>query len=234
MPGRTVDQVGAVLDSIGTMPALMVGLVLGVIMFLDATPITGLFVPGDLTVVTVVASGSPAEGVLAVAGVLFGTLLSWSLFFLLGNRVGPRLRDGRLGRWIGRDRWDKAERLLAGRAARALVLVQFLPVLNSVVPTVAGVLGMRYRHFIRYAWPGATIWTVFFVCVGVWAGRANTALFGEAGSPLQFLVFAAPGLIAGGIMLIYLHRQFAARRDRSPSGRPDGAAPDTDAVDVAA
>ena len=211
----------AVLDQIGAMPAVVVALVLAVAMFLDASPVIGLLLPGDLLVVTIVASSEPDEAALAVVGVVAGTLSSWTLFFFVGHRIGPRLRDGRLGRWIGHDRWDKAERLLAGRAARALTLVQFLPVLNAVVPTVAGVLGMRYRHFIRYAGPGAALWAVFFCGVGIWVGPASDAVFGESGSPLRVLVFAVPGLLAGLVMLIYLRRALAEQRSLMPALRSE-------------
>ena len=209
---RTVDRVEVVLDQIGAMPIAAVMLLMAAVMFVDASPVVGLLLPGDLLVVTIVASGHPTESVLAVCGVVAGTLASWSLFFLLGGRVGPRLRHNRIGRWIGLARWDRAEQLLAGRGARALTLVQFLPVLNAVVPMVAGVLGMRYRHFLRFAAPGTVLWAVFFCAVGVWAGVASDAVFGESRSPLQVLIFGAPGFLAGWVMLVLLRRESARRR----------------------
>jgi membrane-associated protein len=212
VPQRTVDHVDAVLDQIGAMPALAVVLLVSAAMFVDASPIVGLLVPGDLLVVTVAAGGHPIQAMMAIVGVVLGTLASWTLFFLIGRRVGPRLRDGPVGRWIGRGRWHTAELLLAGRGAWALTLVQFLPVLNAVIPTVAGVLGMRYRHFIRFAAPGTVLWAILFGGIGVWAGLANDALFGESGSFLQVLVFAAPGFIASCTVLVFLRRQLAALR----------------------
>jgi len=194
------------------MPALAVVLLVSAAMFVDASPVVGLLLPGDMLVVTVVASGHPTEAVLAMCGVVAGTLASWTLFFFLGRRVGPRLRHSRAGRWIGGGRWDTAEQLLSGRGARALTLVQFLPVLNAVLPTVAGVLGMPYRQFVRFAAPGTALWATFFCTVGIWAGLASDVVFGESGSPLQVLVFGAPGVLAGYLMLVYLRRQLAAHR----------------------
>ena len=202
----------AVLDQLGALPAVVVVLLVAALMFADATPGVGLLLPGDLLVVTAAASGRPVDAVLVAGAVVAGTLASWSLFFFLGSRVGPRLRDGRFGRWVGRSRWDNAEQLLAGRAARALTLVQFLPVLNAVLPTVAGVLGMRYRHFIRYAAPGAVLWASCFATIGVWAGTTSEAVFGESGSPLQILFFAGPGLLAAWLMLLLLRRELIRGR----------------------
>lgn len=213
---RTVNHVGAILDQIGAMPAVLVVLVVSTAMFVDASPVVGLLVPGDLLVVTVVAS-HPNAAMLAIGGVVLGTLASWTLFFFLGRRAGPRLHDGPIGRWIGHGRWHNAELLLAGRGARSLLLVQFLPVFNAVIPTVAGVLGMRYRHFIRFAAPATVLWAVPFGCIGIWTGMANDALFDESGSLLQVLIFATPGIVASCAMLIFLRRQLAVQRALPPT-----------------
>lgn len=199
------------------MPGLAVALLMGVVMFIDTTPLLGLLLPGDIVVVGVFAASGPSEAVLAGVGVVTGTLTSWTLFFFVGRRVGPRLRRGRVGRWIG-TRWDTAEELLAGRGARVLMLVQFLPVLNAVVPMVAGVLGMRYRQFFRYATPGALLWAIVFGAVGVWAGVASDVVFD--GSWLGVLLFGAPGFAAGWAILLYLRRELASR-PRPPADSHD-------------
>jgi len=187
---------------------MAVVLLMAMAMFIDTTPIAGLLLPGDIVVVAVFAGSDPAGAVLAGIGVVTGTLVSWTLFFFVGRRVGPRLRRGRVGRWIG-PRWDTAEQLLAGRGARALMLVQFLPVLNAIVPMVAGVVGMSYRHFLRFAVIGAVLWVIVFGAVGIWAGLASDVVFD--GSPLGVLIFGAPGFAAGWGILLYLRRGLANR-----------------------
>lgn len=195
---------------LGVTPGLAVVLLVCVVMFVDTTPVLGLLLPGDIVVVAVFAASGPADAAFAAIGVVSGTLLSWTLFFYVGRRVGPGLRRGRMGRWIG-TRWDTAEALLAGRGARVLTLVQFLPVLNAVMPMVAGVLGMRYGQFVRYAAPGTVLWVLVFGAVGVWAGLASDMVFD--GSPLGVLVFGAPGFAAGWGILLYLRRELASRTD---------------------
>jgi membrane-associated protein len=204
--------VGFALEQIGALPSVAVVLVMGAAMFIDVAPLIGLLLPADLLVVTVVANSDGHHAVLVMAGVVLGTLLGWSVFFLLGGRIGPRLRRSRVGRWIGESRWDGAERLITGRGARSIAVVQFLPVLNAVVPMVAGGLGMRYRQFIRFAVPGTTLWALVYGMVGIWAGLASDAVFGEDASPLATMVFAAPGFVAGSIGLAFLRRGLANRR----------------------
>lgn len=197
------------LTQIGAFPAFMVLVLLGAIMFVDASPVVGLLLPGDVVVVSVLAVSDPVEAVLASVGVMAGTMASWSLFFVIGRRVGPGVRRGRIGRWLG-TRWDTAEQLVNGRGARVLLLVQFLPVVNAVVPMVAGVLGMSWRQFVRYAAAGSALWAVVFSGVGVWAGLASNAVLG--GSPLGVLVFAAPGFVAGWVIMLYLRRELVGAR----------------------
>lgn len=202
---------------IGATPPLVVVLLMAVAMFIDTTPILGLLLPGDILVVAVFAGSDPTDAVLAGIGVVAGTLVSWTLFFFVGRRVGPSLRRGRVGRWIG-PRWDTAEQLLTGRGARALMLVQFLPVLNAVVPMIAGVLGLSYRQFLRFAVIAAVLWVLVFGAVGVWAGMASDAVLG--GSPLGVLIFGAPGFAAGWAILLYLRRNLA-KSQPPPTGTRD-------------
>lgn len=132
--------------------------------------------------------------------------------------MGPALHRGRIGRWVRPDRWETAEQLLAGRGARALVLVQFLPVFNAVVPMAAGVLAMPYRQFLRYAAVGTALWALAFGALGFFAGAASDALLG--GSPVGVVLFAAPGLVAGWAVLAYLRREMVARRTRERVAAP--------------
>jgi membrane protein DedA with SNARE-associated domain len=225
--------VAALLDKIGMMPAIMVMLMISAAMFVDASPIIGLLLPGDLLFVTVVASSHLPQAVLTMAGVVVGTLCSWTLFFFVGSRLGPRLRVSRFGRWIGGHRWDSAEQLLAGRGARALTLVQFLPVFNAIMPMVAGVLGMRYRHFVRFAAPGTMLWAMCFGAIGLGAGLATDAAFGDSGSPFEVLLFGVPGLVAGWLMLVYVRRQLAAQRAGTGSAAVAGIAGIAEVAEVA-
>ncbi|HEY0637806.1 MAG TPA: VTT domain-containing protein [Pseudonocardiaceae bacterium] len=207
---------------LGALPPLTVAVLVGVVMFIDASPGIGLLLPGDIIVVGVMSASGAGEALLAGLGVVLGTLLSWSLFFFMGNRVGPRLRRGRLGRWLG-TRWDTAETLLRGRGARVFMLVQFLPVLNAIVPMVAGVLGMPYRLFLRYAVIGTVAWAVVFGAIGASAGLASDAVFD--GSPFGVLLFGAPGFVAGWLILLYLRHELASRSRPSPASTDNVGAP---------
>lgn len=205
----------AVWTHVGGASPLVVAMVVAVVMAIDVSPILGLLVPADLIVVGVFSSSGIGGAALAYVGIVVGTLVGWTVFFWLGRSMGPALHRGRIGRWVRADRWETAEHLLTGRGARALVLVQFLPVFNAVVPMAAGILAMPYRQFIKYASIGTALWALAFGALGFVAGAASDALLG--GSPFGVVLFAAPGLAAGWAVLAYLRREVVARRERVAS-----------------
>lgn len=170
------------------------------LMVLDTTAIVGLLVPSDAVVLAAAGaagpSGAPAVALAAVAG----TLTGWSLSWWLGRRFGGRLRGSRPGRWIGAQRWAAAEGLLAGEGARLLLVVQFLPVVNALVPLLAGALRMPYRRFLAHAAVGTLAWAATYGTLGA---LSATVVAGP-------LVVGVPGLLLGTLALALLRRRAAA------------------------
>jgi membrane-associated protein len=197
-----------VLDQLGELPDATMAVAIGLVMMLDAVPLLGIVIPADVALLTVVGTRGPAGAALAVAGVVAGTLAAWSLSYFIGRRVGERVRRGRLGRWVGAHRWDAAERVVRGGGARMLAVVPFLPVVNTVVPMVAGALGVPYRRFLRYAAVGTTVWATVYAVIGLTARTASTALLGS-GSPLGLVLFGVPGLAISWVIVLVVRRQLA-------------------------
>ncbi|MCP2170213.1 membrane-associated protein [Goodfellowiella coeruleoviolacea] len=188
-------------------PAVVVVLVLG-IMVLETSVLVGLVVPGDVAVVFA-AAVLPVRWAVLIAAVAFaGTLLGQSGGYLLGRTVGPAIRAGWLGRRIGPDRWRRAEELANGPAARAMVSTRFVAVLHSLVPIMAGCVGMGYARFLRITTLGAAVWAVLWTGVGVLARQAGLA----SGHPGLGLVFALLGLAVSAVIA---HRVVRAERARA-------------------
>jgi membrane-associated protein len=196
------------LDQLGGVPDATVAFAIGLVMMLDAVPLLGIAIPADVALLAVVGSRGPAGAALAVAGVLAGTLAAWSLSYFIGRRLGERIRRGRLGRWIGAHRWDAAERVVRGGGDRMLAVVPFLPMVNTVVPMVAGGLGVPYRRFLRYAAAGTAVWATVYAVIGLTARTASAALLGS-GSPLGLVLFGVPGLAISWVIVLVVRRQLA-------------------------
>ena len=89
--------------------------------------------------------------------------------------------------------WRKAEEILAG-AGPALALSYFLPVMDSVIPVLAGTFGVPFRRFTGWVTVGALAWVGTYAIAGsMWAGLARGNL------PIVLTLTAA---LVGGALVV--------------------------------
>ncbi|BCJ56141.1 hypothetical protein Asp14428_76160 [Actinoplanes sp. NBRC 14428] len=140
----------------------------------ETTFLLGLLVPGESVVML---AGSlphgPAGFALAVVAGTAGAMAGQIAGYAVGRVLGARLRDTRLGRRIGVERWDRAEAYLRDRGAAALVAVRFLAVIHAVVPIVAGTARMPFGRFVGWSALGTTMWVAAFAAVGALTAGAD-------------------------------------------------------------
>jgi len=204
-PVRNVPDVADWLVQVGELPAVVFLGALGVIMMLDAIPLLGVLVPGDVAVLAAVGVGGPAS-VSAFLAVIGGCLGGWSLTFFAGRRFGVRLRNSRPGAWIGEARWSAAERMLGDGGGRMVMVAPFLPVLNALLPLAAGGLRMPYRRFVGFATVGAVLWAGLYLALGTAARSVGGLLPGES---FAMLGTVAVGMVFGGLVLLGVRRRLA-------------------------
>ncbi|MEV1287523.1 VTT domain-containing protein [Micromonospora sp. NPDC049679] len=189
---------------VGELPGeLLVGM-LGLVMMLDAIPLIGVLVPGDVAVLAATGVGAPGSSALAFLAVIAGCVAGWSLSFLAGRHFGDRLRHSRVGGWIGETRWSAAEGAVGRGGGRIVVVAPFLPVLNALVPLAAGGLRMSYRRFLACATLGSALWAGLYVLLGT-AARSLGGLL--PGGSLPMVVTVAIGLVVGWIVLLGTRRR---------------------------
>ncbi|MDG4814363.1 VTT domain-containing protein [Micromonospora sp. WMMD956] len=198
---------------VGELPTILLAGVLGVVMLLDAVPLVGVLVPGDVAVLAAVGVGRPATAASTVAAVVAGCVAGWSLSFLVGRRYGDRLRHSRVGGWIGESRWAAAESVLRRGGGRMVLVAPFLPVFNALLPLAAGGLRMSYRRFLACASLGAALWAGLYVALGT-LSRSLAALLPMEVSPL--LVTMAVGLLLAGVVLLVTRRGLRAAVPAAP------------------
>lgn len=163
--------------------AIMVGFVLpGEIALLVA----GYFCrygPLDLTVMAVVAV------VCAIAGDSVG--------FEFGRHFGPPIRRSRVGVWVGEHRWSKVDAFLHKHGGKAVFLGRLTALLRALMPSMAGMSGMRYRTFLVWNAAGGLLWGGGCVILGyAFASALNTVSKYLTWLPLALLVVVAAGYLA--------------------------------------
>src|SRR4051794_13434663 len=129
--------------------------------------------PGDL--VMVVAGFRVARGEMNLFLTLFllelATLIGSSFLYWLAARGGRPLLY-RYGRFIHLDRGklDKAEGWVQRHGALAIVLGRVIPGLRIPTAIAAGVFGIRYAVFLPAVAVGSSLYILFFVLLGYFAG----------------------------------------------------------------
>jgi len=192
-------------------------------LFLDSLAVIGLLLPGDLLLLVPSAVIGPSGSLIVVVGGVTGTVLGYNVSYAVGRRAGPAIRDSWLGQRVGSHRWMQAEQLLRGPAGRTLVLVQFMPVLNYLVPLLAGTLKVPRKRFVLFTTIGAVLYSSCYVSLGVLAGGTGEALGEFTGRLMGLLVVAAMVAALGMTVLTRVVRRMADNRDSvSPEVSSDG------------
>ena len=123
------------------------------------------FLPGDSLLFAVGALA--AQGMMDVkiiAPLLFAAaVLGNSTNYAIGSWIGPRVFHFESGWFFRKDYLMKAHAFYEKYGGRAVTLAQFMPIVRTFAPFVAGVGSMTYRKFIAFNVLGAILWVGLFV-----------------------------------------------------------------------
>jgi membrane-associated protein len=138
--------------------------------FAEAAILIGMVLPGEAALL--VAGYFCHEGVLTLVVMLpvaIGSAIAGdTVGYEFGRKYGPSLRRTSLGRWIGEKRWATVDQFLHRHGGKAVFLGRLTAVLRALMPSMAGMSGMRYRTFLFYNAAGGILWGGGCILVG-WA-----------------------------------------------------------------
>ncbi|MDQ4092858.1 MAG: DedA family protein [Actinomycetota bacterium] len=202
-------------------PALLLAVVV-LVMFVDGLALIGAMLPGDLLLLVPAAAVGMAGAPIVVVGAVIGTVLGYTVSYAVGRRNGHAIRHSWLGRRVRPERWKQAEQLLRGPAGRTLALVQFMPLLNYLVPLLAGTLRVPPKRFVRLTATGALMYSTFYVALGVLAGGTGHAIYDSTGR-LVALVVVSMVVAALGFTVLAAAARRMSEQDPPSEGKVDGA-----------
>lgn len=179
-------------------------LLLLALVFSEAAFFIGFVLPGETalllggvlsaTGVFPLAAFLPAAWVAAIAGDSTG--------YALGHRYGGRIRASRPGQFVGEHRWQLAEAFIRDHGGKAIFLGRGQAFLRALVPSLAGVVRMRYALFLRWNVLGAVVWGSAVVLLGF--------VFANSLQRLE-RVLGLLGLVTAGtivaVLLVWRHRR---------------------------
>ena len=207
----------SLLERLLNVPAPVVLLVVGSLVFVEDALFVGFVVPGETVAILGGVAANlghvPLWAVLAV--VISMAIIGDSVGFEVGRRYGTRLLTIRpLARHT--DRLDAARELLARRGGGAVLLGRWVAFFRAVMPALAGTTEMRYRTFLTFNALGGILWGTAVVVGGYLAGASYKAVESWLGTGAAVLV----GLVAVVALVVWRVRKIRSERARE-TGSPE-------------
>jgi membrane-associated protein len=150
-------------------------LILFLIVFCETGLVVTPFLPGDSLLF--------AAGTFAALGALDIRLIVLLLFsaavignsvnYRIGSYIGPRAFGGNV-RFLRQEYLERTRGFYQKHGGKTIILAQFVPIIRSFAPFVAGVGAMSYPRFITYNVVGAALWVGLFALGGYFFGNIPT------------------------------------------------------------
>ncbi len=143
------------------------------ILFAESGLLIGIILPGDSLLITaglLAAQGSLSVSSVVVAAVL-GAVLGDTTGYWIGHRLGPTVFKRPESRFFKPVYVDRARGYFERYGVTTLVIARFVPVVRTLVPTMAGVGGMHYPKFLLYNLLGGVLWGAGVPLAGFYLGR---------------------------------------------------------------
>jgi len=174
---------------------------LAAIIFSETGLLVGVFLPGDSLLVT--AGLLAARGYLnvyALAPLLtVAAICGNSVGYSIGRATGPRIFNRENSLFFNKKHAIRAHEFYAKYGRKTIVLAQFMPIIRTFAPVVAGVGGMKFRQFITFNIIGAVIWIWSMVGIGYFLGSYIPGIDQHIEIVIAIVIFISilPGLISG-------------------------------------
>ena len=144
------------------------------IIFAETGLMVGFFLPGDSLLVTAglfAASGDlpiawmiPSLMVAAVAGNATG--------YFIGHKAGAALYSRPNSLLFRREHLIRTHEFYERHGGKTIIIAQFIPIVRTFAPVVAGAAEMTYRRFAAFNLIGAVLWINSMTLTGYFLGRA--------------------------------------------------------------
>jgi membrane-associated protein len=178
----------------------------GGLAFAEAAILVGMVLPGEtaLLVAGVFCNAKYGHlnlGIMIVVAVVCA-IGGDSVGYEFGKRFGPALRRSRLGRWVGERRWSAVDGFVHRHGGKAVLLGRLTALLRALMPSVAGMSGMRYRTFLLWNALGGIFWAPGCVLLGY----AFASALDVVGETLTWAPLAILAIVVAVALFLHLRR----------------------------
>ena len=198
-----MDQLRELFSNLSDLPALIkwagyFGMT--AIVFSETGLLVGFFLPGDSLLVT--------AGLVASRGLLDVYLLGMMLHaaaicgnscgYFIGRSTGPRIFTRENSFLFNKKHLNSAREFYAKHGRKTMVLAQFVPIIRTFAPVVAGAAQMPYRQFLTISVLGTLLWVWSMLFTGYFLGRYIPGIDEHIEIVVLIVVFVSilPGIIS--------------------------------------
>jgi membrane-associated protein len=143
------------------------------IIFSETGLLVGVFLPGDSLLVT--AGLFAAKGYLNIYALVptltLAAICGNSVGYFIGKTTGPRIFNRENSLFFNKKHAMRAHEFYDKHGRKTIVLAQFMPIIRTFAPVIAGVGGMRFATFIAFNVIGAFFWIWSMLGIGYFLGN---------------------------------------------------------------
>ena len=182
-----------VLRTIGDSVGQWLYLIAGGLAFTEAAILVGMVLPGETALLVAGVFCNAKYGHLNLGVMMLIAVVCAiggdSVGYEFGKKFGPSLRRSRLGRWVGERRWSAVDAFIHRHGGKAVLLGRLTALMRALMPSMAGMSGMRYRTFLLWNAIGGVFWAPGCVLLGyAFASALNVVGETLTWAPLAILV----------------------------------------------
>jgi membrane-associated protein len=171
-----------------------------IIVFAETGLMVGFFLPGDSLLVT--AGVFAANGLLDMSWLVPALMLSAiagnSTGYAIGRKAGKALYNRPNSFFFRREHLVRTHEFYERHGGKTIILAQFMPIVRTFAPVVAGAAGMPYRRFAAFNVVGAILWINSMLFTGYYLVRLFPGLETRIDLVVAIVIFLSlmPAIIA--------------------------------------
>jgi membrane-associated protein len=138
------------------------------IVFAETGLLVGFFLPGDSLLVTagLFAARGDFDMRVLVPVLILAAVVGNATGYAIGKRTGQALYSRPDSWFFRREHLNMTHEYYERHGGKTIVIAQFLPILRTFAPVVAGVASMGYLRFATYNVVGAIAWVTSMTVAG--------------------------------------------------------------------
>lgn len=213
-----------VMRSIGDSVGQWLYLIAGALAFSEAAILVGMVLPGETALLVAGVFCNAKYGNLnlgiMIAVAVVAAIGGDSVGYEFGRHFGPSLRRSRLGEWVGAHRWAAVDGFIQRHGGKAVLLGRLTALLRALMPSMAGMSGMRYRTFLIWNAAGGIVWAPGCVLLGY--GFASA--LGVVSSTLTWAPIAVLVVVVVVYVVLHVRKRRRERADAEAFARAEAEA----------